>query len=355
MTRVLWISNETPDRHGQGGQRRQYFQIKSLIERGHSVHVLTLSGPHDDSSLRAIAAVERLKPRLAGRLPNFQYVVRPFFAARSGRWDKIVIAHVESWRLLRGHSAHIDQAILVDVHNVFSRWYRRRGDNKKSEIWRAREDEILRSVNAVAVCSSAERDALQDRPSCERLLVPHGVDPDEWRCDPPTMTNPTVALFGNWWWEPNAWGLDWFVTEVWRRVRMGNHEAELQIAGEGVPAALAHEPRVTVHGRVRELAPFLAQSRIVAVPVRLGVGAPVKFAEAMASGAPVVASTDAAPWANIEGSCVSDDPDEWVDWISSLLANPRLARNIGQECRSTAVKNLRWDVVCQPLHAWIET
>ena len=32
--RVLWLSNETPDRHGQGGQRRQYFQIAALVAAG---------------------------------------------------------------------------------------------------------------------------------------------------------------------------------------------------------------------------------------------------------------------------------------------------------------------------------
>lgn len=55
MVAVHWVSNETPDQFGQGGQRRQFFQIQTLVEAGHTVRVVTLAGQQDDTSVRAVA------------------------------------------------------------------------------------------------------------------------------------------------------------------------------------------------------------------------------------------------------------------------------------------------------------
>ena len=67
VTSVLWYSNETPDVHGQGGQRRQYFQIRSLVDAGHDVTVVSLAGEQDDASIRSLTEVRRLPGPAAGR------------------------------------------------------------------------------------------------------------------------------------------------------------------------------------------------------------------------------------------------------------------------------------------------
>ena len=62
VVRVLWLSTETPARDGQGGQRRQYHQIRALQDRGHDITVLVPKSDQGDASIRSIAPV--LRPRV---------------------------------------------------------------------------------------------------------------------------------------------------------------------------------------------------------------------------------------------------------------------------------------------------
>ena len=82
-------------------------------------------------------------------------------------------------------------------------------------------------------------------------------------------------------------------------------------------------------GRVDDVSTFLADAWVVGVPVMLGVGAPVKYAEALAAGVPVVATTDGAAGAEpprVTGALVSDDPPAWAGWIERSVRDPGPAR-----------------------------
>src|SRR3954454_17330724 len=108
--RLLWLSKETPDRIGQGGQRRQYFQIRELAAAGIEVTVMTPAGDQDDASIRELADVVRFsRRRLTGRSrPD------PVGAATSSRFDRIIVAHAESYDLLNGRAADVKVPWLVD-------------------------------------------------------------------------------------------------------------------------------------------------------------------------------------------------------------------------------------------------
>lgn len=351
--RVLWISNETPDRYGQGGQRRQYFQIRSLVARGHLVHIACIASRQDPQSVSALASVERLTTHIGP-------IVRPFArnralrVAHSGSFDRVIVAHIESWDLLRGHADRIDAPVLLDLHNVMSRWYERRGQPERSEAWRARESSALLAANAVTVCSTPEAHALPPVGAARRLLLPHGIDSNEWRTEPQIATSPVVALFGNWAWEPNRWGLEWFADQVWPRVLAEMPRAEARIAGTGVPNRVATMPSVKALGRVADLSAFFSTACVLAVPVRTGVGAPMKFSEALASGVSVLATTDAADAAPGSPATVSDDPTIWATTICDRLSDPVAAHREGILGRTFALTRLPWDQVTAPLHDWVE-
>lgn len=353
--RVLWLSSETPDRFGQGGQRRQYFQIREL-SRDYEVHVVTLAGPQSDASLRAlpsVASVQRIALTIRGiHVPLLGARWRR--AIRSGRFDAVIVAHAESWWLYQELVRDASLRTLVDIHNVFSEWYRAAGRNHEALEHEKMESEILRRADAVSVCSMTELGRLRRiHPEIRRgFVAPLGIDPAEWPEQTWSQPRPTVALFGSWDWEPNADGLAWFFRYVWPHVLEEVGDSKALVAGRSMGVLGSLPAGVQTVGRVQDLAAFLGSAAVVAVPVRNGVGASVKFAEALASGSPVIATTDAANAHPAAPAEVTDAPEKWITWIVARLKG-RLVEPRPTPARAYALQELTWSQSIQPLRDWL--
>ena len=349
--RLLWLSKETPDRAGQGGQRRQFFQLELLHAAGVDITVLTPAGAQSDTSIRDIARVVRFRRRRLLRLPTPD----PVRVASRG-YDRMVLAHAESLDLLRGRQAGVPMPWLADFHNVQSRYYGQLGEQPTTAMWLNIEQAILSSSSANVTCSPIESDALRAQ-NAHALIAeaPNGINPAEWPDAALRVRQPfTVAVFGSWWYPPNRLGLEWFLAEVWPAVCATVPDARLLIAGGGEPpdATLA-APRVEFMGRVPDIAQFLGSVAVVAVPVLRGPGTPVKFAEALASGAAVAATADAASGNPDAPAVMTNDPVEMARAICGLLTRPDEAARRGAAGRAYALARCPWSATQQPLVNWV--
>ncbi|GAA3664737.1 glycosyltransferase family 4 protein [Microbacterium marinilacus] len=354
MARVLWFSIETPDRDGQGGQRRQFHQIRELGRLGHDVTVLTPHGSQPSASIREVARVVRVRTAIRGRGASWgNRRLRRLFL--QGGWDAVIVSHIESARLLP-HPDSVPVPVLVDVHNVMSRWHETRGERRQADEAREAEDAVVSHVDAVTTCSEVElRRLLTAHPEAagRSFAAPLGVDPAEWTDRPLSRDEPVVALFGSWGWHPNAQGLAWFAREVWPAVRALFPGARAEVAG-ATGDGLDLPDGMTSVGRVPDLAAFLARATVVAVPVRDGVGGAVKFAEALASGAAVIATADGANAFGETPAFVSDDAHAWATWIADRLEHRR-EEPAPAAGRAFALSELTWRRAVLPLHAWLSS
>jgi len=363
--RILWVSVELPDRDGQGGQRRQFHQIAALRERGHEITVLCPAGRQQSPSLGAVAQVRRPRLHVRGRaVPLALRRVRRLLSEL--RWDAVLVSHHDSAWLLPERLA---TPVLLDLHNVISHWHRRSGRAEAAAAAVGAEAAAVDRADAVTTCSRVEADRLQEMHpdlAAPVFVAPLGVAPHEWPEQVFDRSAPRVALFGGWGWEPNRLGLTWFVEQVWPLVRAQVTAAQCLIAGSGVPASLIEgraddegpaADGLSFVGRVDDLAAFTATAAVVAVPVQRGVGAALKYAESLASGAAVVATADAAgafaalplPDAAL---LVSDDPGQWATWIVERLQR-RHVEAAPAAGRDLALSALTWDAAVQPVHAWL--
>lgn len=352
MTRVLWLSNETPARTGQGGQRRQFFQIESLLQRGHHIHVVTLQGPQRDDELRKVASVERVRTHFKGRRLPTQLRGTVRRRIESGSWDRVVVAHGESQAMLS--SSWELPPLLVDLHNVYSVWNESLGRDQEAQEARELELRALNHAQTVSVCSEAERQRLLRglRTSTPVVVAMHGVDPSEWPEVPRQRAEAVVAAFGGWNWLPNQRGMEWFLAEVWSRVRTAVPQARFEIAGSGLDWLDQPIGGVVKLGRVQSLVDVLARATVVVAPVKQGVGASMKFAESLASGAPVAATADAASAAPESPCFVSDNPNEWSEWIIERLRGRAHAPAMTAE-RAYALERLTWYNTVAAIDRWL--
>lgn len=349
--RVTWLSNETPDVNGQGGQRRQFFQIRELVRSGCSVTVVTLAGPQSHESIERLARVHRIRTWVRGHRNPLAVATVAALTSRVSA-DGVVLAHEESWDLLWPWRRPVCDRLLVDFHNVTSAWHAARGEEEQAKTARELEQLIVSRARAVAVCSSTEGERLVHGGSASRVLLPHGFDPDEWPKQPPPADRPRVAAFGSWDWPPNRLGLEWFVQRVWKYVKQLVPTAEFLVAGSGFPAHL-EAPGVSFVGRVPSLELFCRDAAVIVAPVLEGVGAPVKFAEALASGRAVLTTDDGGSAHPEAPAVISDDEEVWRATLERWLTDMSQAHSVGQQCRAWALESATWSAACRPLVEWV--
>jgi len=347
---ILWFSHETPDRGGQGGQRRQYFQIESLVRDGHDVRVLTLAGEQDDQSLRGLVPVRRLDLSSGSRRTSLREKAGLTLHLLGHRWSGVVVAHSESWPLGRRIARLAHAPVFVDLHNVHSAWYRAAGDLDRATHYARMEADVLRRADVVAVCSRREAERLSGSDGAV-VVVPHGIDEAEWRRGPSERPLPVVKAFGNWAWQPNKDGLAWFLERVWPAVHSRRPDLTCEIAGSA-PEWPTLPAGVMMIGRVPSIAEFVHDACAVVVPVVGGVGAPLKYAEALVSGVPVIATSEATHGFEGNGGFVSDEPSEWVDWIADVASNPDAHRVGAATIREAVLRERTWYTQSQPLREW---
>jgi len=349
---LLWLSAETPNVDGGGGERRQFHQISALVRNGIEIVVATLAGPQGDSSVRLLAPVHRFH---AGRRFNYrnrslEHVIETVAPARA------FVAHVESVPHVISELKRARVPFLVDFQNVVSRWHASAGEKHLAAVWRKRERDALVAAVRATACSVEEQAALVELGTDTPVdVAPHGIEFEEWPaaalC---AKREPAVVMFGSWNHEPNRIAAEWLASEVWPQVRAAVSDSRLLLIGpQEPPASIFAADGIEVGGRVVSLAETLGRIRVAVVPIRRGIGARVKFIEALASGAAVVSTTAGCEGFAAAGAFIqADEPEAFASACIELLRNHRHAEDLGRRGRELAFSRYSWERAVEPIRAF---
>jgi glycosyltransferase involved in cell wall biosynthesis len=103
---------------------------------------------------------------------------------------------------------------------------------------------------------------------------------------------------------------------------------------------------VSVLGFVEELGPHLRSATVAVAPMRAGAGQQLKVLEAMASGAPVVATSavaaalEASPG---DGLLVAETPEAFAGTVVALVRDPGRARSLAARGRRFVESRYTWE------------
>lgn len=253
----------------------------------------------------------------------------------------------------------VDVPAVVHRHNVFSRTLTdlRRGPARllwplERGVWR-RFDTGSRFARLHVASTEESADALRDvLPRTRVAVVPNGVElpAESVRCG----RGRDVAVIGTMDYAPNAEGVEWFVRQVWPRVRAEHPDAALFVIGRGADR-LSHlaVDGVRVLGFVPDLRQACATVRAGAVPLRAGLGIKTKTLDFMGMGIPVVATPAGAEGIGV-GPIVAANAAAFAAELSALLRDPARAERIGRAGRTAVAARFSWDAAAATYRSLLE-
>jgi len=161
---------------------------------------------------------------------------------------------------------------------------------------------------------------------------------------------PTVMFQGLLTYPANIDAARWLVTEVGPALRERVPDVEIRLVGPAPPSLdeLDDPPRVTVTGRVPDMAAELARADLVVVPIRYGSGTRLKILEAFAQRVPVVSTTLGAEGLGAEDGVhllIADTPPALAEACARLLGDPGLRRALVARAEALFLQRFSSEVI----------
>jgi polysaccharide biosynthesis protein PslH len=391
--KILFLTPRFPYPLDQGTNLRNFRLIQSAALE-HEVHLLSFLDrpirPTDQEPVEALCrrvevrpapthgTVRRLATTLGSPLPDMAYRRwSPRFARTLRRLldeERPDLVEVEGIEMARYLPICRGRRRVFSEHNVESLLQRRayEVDRLQPPRWplaaysviQARklarfERAACRLADRVLTVSSADARALERlEPGGRYAVVPNAIDTEAYppRRDPPDR--PGLLFTSTFDFRPNADAADWFLDEVFPRVRVRHPDVRAFLVGRAPrPALVARGQRdaaIAVTGAVERLDPYWARATVYVLPMRAGGGVRFKALEAMAAGVPIVSTTLGMEGIVAEPGrhyLAADTAPAFADAVARLLDDSALRRSLAGAARRLVRERYDWRAVAPALLA----
>jgi len=382
--RILWVNPNFLHPTTKGGQIRTLGILREL-HREHEIHYVAFQEPGSNEG-----------PAHTPLYSSFHYPVPSQVASKSSprfylelirgladpmpvairRFDSSALRQTVA-ELCRKHSfdvlvadflasvpafADLSRAVLFQ-HNVESDIWRRRAEQAASLPQRlylesqyrrmvSYEQQACRSARKVIAVSELDARSMQKLYGVSGVgWTDTGVDVDYFTpagLEKPAAAPSELVFVGSMDWMPNVDGMLWFIRHVWPLITAARPGTTLAIVGRQPPPeiqALATDPAIHVSGTVPDVRPWLWQSRLSIVPLRIGGGTRLKIYEAMAARVPVVSTAIGAEGLAGEPGrdiLIADDPEAFAAACLRLLQEQAVRDRVAQSAWNMVDSRFRW-------------
>jgi glycosyltransferase involved in cell wall biosynthesis len=233
---------------------------------------------------------------------------------------------------------------VYDAVGMPPQWFHTTRDEERRGL--ARADLVL------AIAEDEARVLREMVPGTPVLTVPPGCPASP---APPAAAHPARILFVASYNDVNVRGLEWFLAAVWPALRAVVPGVELHVCGS-IAAKLPPPPAgVVVRGVLASLAAEYAEARVVIDPVSAGTGTPLKVAEALCHGRPVVTARaglfGADPREVAGGVVVAEDAAAFAGAVRRLLDDGPAWHRLAAAAADHGARHLSPRAVFAPLVA----
>jgi GT2 family glycosyltransferase/glycosyltransferase involved in cell wall biosynthesis len=265
---------------------------------------------------------------------QLEYLVMGQYAGGFKRIPSILFEHDVYFQSIARRLPHMNGL----VERTVSRW----------EYLRAIRYELrqLPKLDRVQVCSRDNADYLRSfLPQLNGRLddgYRAGIDTSGYTFRPSGREPFTLLFLGSFRHLPNVEALQWFLQQVFPRIRKEEPRARLVIVGSDPPPrhSLRDSEAIEMIGFVEDVREPLLRYSVFVCPILAGSGVRVKLLEAFAAGIPVVSTRlGAEGLADTDGEicALADDPAEFASRAVRLLRDSAGAGALAQRARAYVV------------------
>jgi len=262
-----------------------------------------------------------------------------------------------------------DFPTVLSAHNVEAQIWQRYYETESNQLkklyiklqWQKmlNYEKMMSSLyRQVAVVSEPDQAVFVNHYECKKVtVVANGVDEKYFYPTPSKMKANSMVFTGSMDWRPNQDGVRYFIEEIFPIIKKRIHDATFTVVGRKPPqwlVALAERTEgVVVTGTVDDVRPYISESMLYVVPLRVGGGSRLKILEAMAMEKVVLSTSVGA-----EGLDVSDGKDiilkdraqDFADAACEILKNPGQFNQYEKVGRELILVSYTWDAISKVMN-----
>ena len=391
--KTLWVNSNFMHPTTKGGQIRTLEMLRHL-HRWHEIHYVAIENPaQPEGPARAREYSHKSYP-FPYRVPSktspafYAELLRGLFSPtpvaverfnppgmrafledliRQEHFDCAVVDHLAP----TSYFPDLPHAIFFQ-HNVETVIWRRHVEHAADPLRRAYfklqadrmyryERRVSQASGHIVAVSRTDADVMRRLFDVTRVTeIPTGVDIDYFlpgktgdsACQP--VPTADLVFVGSMDWLPNVDAVLYFAREILPLIRQARPETTLAIVGRTPPPKIAQlavaDPRIHVTGTVPDIRPYLWNSAVAIVPLRIGGGTRLKIYEAMAAQIPVVSTTIGAEGLSVNPPHdirLADAPAHFAAQCLELLTTPELRARLSQAAAAMVASHFSWEQVAR--------
>jgi polysaccharide biosynthesis protein PslH len=258
---------------------------------------------------------------------------------------------------------------VVIAHNVDTLIWQRYYENEPSFLKRAFlktqwqkfrrfENDAFRQATRVVAVSEEDARLIREQFGQPHVdVVDNGIDRAFFEGVTGQRDPSRILFLGALDWRPNIDAVGLLLDKIFPRVRAQEPNGKLMIVGRHPSAALVERakqtPGVELHADVADVRPFLGESGVMAVPLRIGGGSRLKILEALACGLPVVSTRVGAEGLLLTPNedYVQAEEDAMADALVHAIRNPGPMQAMANHGRRLVLDTYDWGVLAKKLEA----
>jgi glycosyltransferase involved in cell wall biosynthesis len=395
--RILQICNKPPFPPVDGGAIAMHNTTMGLLERGHSVKVLSMATPKHgvkvnelpetyksqtnfeavfiDTSIKVKDAFLNLFSSQSYNIQRFvckEFEKKLVEVLKSQEFDVVLIESLFVTPYVEAIKSNSKAKIVLRAHNVEHKIWERFSQNSSNLIKRKYlellakrlkeyEVQVLSDVDAICTLTKVDQQSFKSL-GFKKLstAIPIGYKLNDADILASTQQEEKQSLFhiASMDWMPNIEGVDWLLDKVWPKVVKKNSKAKLYLAGRNMPERYYTKKTngVTVVGEVPEAKQFYISKKIMLVPVLSGSGMRIKIIEGMALGKVIISTTIGAEGIACQHNkniLIADTPHEFAAAIDKCLNDNELCARIGENAKNLINEQYNNDMISEKFTSFL--
>ena len=379
--KLLFLSPRIPYPLDTGGKIRTYHILRLLAQRYDVDLVSFFFSPVDEVSARNLEDIQGIrccgvpskdniftiaaKAVLSGRPISYQrYISRDFIfllkvLARKNNYSLAHCDHLHMGQyvdILR--SIFPDISVRVDEHNVEyviaerarkkeASFLKRIVFMRESRLIKALEASICSKADEVWVVSEDDKELLARLSGVKAVVVPNGVDLDFFSFRPYSDSEKGIVFIGSMDWLPNEDGMLYFLKEIWPIILRHTPDIALYIVGRNPSSRITEfaSNQVVVTGSVDDVRPYLYNSVLSIVPLRIGGGSRLKILESMSAGRVVISTSlgaEGIEYSRGENILIEDSPERFAAAVAELYFDIERRKKMAESARKLVEERYSW-------------